>query len=245
MLTFVDHLFIFLLVVVQPIQGAVSYNRYVRLIKAGKKPDRVAYYRETLVLEWVALAALALAWWWFGRPAAALGFSMPGGNGFWIGCGVVLLMTVLLGWSWYRVTVMSEQDRVKQLESLGNLVHFLPRPGREFRYFFGLSITAGVVEEIIYRGFLFWYLIQFVPLWAVILLSSVAFGLAHSYQGLGGIIRTGLIGVAFAVLYATSGSIWLPILGHALLDILQGAMMIELFRKPPVDTGAHELEPPV
>ena len=240
--TLVDHLFIFMLVVVQPIYGAVSYNHYVRLVEAGEKPDRVAHYRETLVVEWAALAALALVWWWFGRTADGLGFSMPGGTGFWIGCGIILLMTVLLFWSWHKVIVMSEQDRAKQLDSLGKLIHFLPRPGREFNYFVGLSITAGVVEEIIYRGFLFWYLSQYVPLWAAILLSSVAFGLAHTYQGLAGGVRTGLIGVAFAVLYVTSGSIWLPILGHALLDILQGAMVIELFRRPPVEAEAHDEE---
>lgn len=127
---------------------------------------------------------------------------------------------------------MSAQERAEQVDSLGKLVHFMPRPGREYRYFFGLSMTAGVVEEIIYRGFLLWYLAQFMPTWAAVLLSSVAFGLSHSYQGLSGGIRTGLVGLGFAVLYVISGSIWLPIIGHALLDILQGAMVVELFRKP-------------
>lgn len=232
MTMFVDHLFIVLLVVVQPIYGAVSFRRYIESVEAGKTPDRIALYRQTLVLEWTALVVLALAWWLIGRPAVDLGLSMPRGSGFWIGCGLVLLMTVLLTWFWRRVCAMSAQERAEQVDSLGKLVHFMPRPGREYRYFFGLSMTAGVVEEIIYRGFLLWYLAQFMPTWAAVLLSSVAFGLSHSYQGLSGGIRTGLVGLGFAVLYVISGSIWLPIIGHALLDILQGAMVVELFRKP-------------
>lgn len=231
MLSFVDHLFIVLLVVVQPIHGAVTYRRYVQQIEAGKPAERITIYRQNLVLEWTALAVLALAWWLFGRPVAELGVSVPGGTGFWIGCGAVLLLTVSLAWFWRKATVMSEQEKTRQLDSLGNLVHFLPRPGREYRYFFGLSITAGVVEETVYRGFMLWYLAQFMPLWAAVLLSSIAFGLGHSYQGLAGGIRTGLVGLAFAVLYVVSGSIWLPIFGHALLDIMQGAMIVELFRK--------------
>jgi membrane protease YdiL (CAAX protease family) len=233
MLSFVDHLFIVLLVVVQPIHGAVTYRRYVRQIEAGMPANRVALYRQTLVLEWAALAVLALAWWLFGRPVMELGMSVPGGIGFWIGCGAVLL-----AWFWRKATALSEQERASQLDSLGNLVHFLPRPGREYRYFFGLSITAGVVEEIVYRGFMLWYLAHFMPLWAAVLLSSVAFGLGHSYQGLSGGVRTGLVGLVFAVLYVVSGSIWLPILGHALLDILQGAMIVELFRKRTVAAQA-------
>ena len=71
-----------------------------------------------------------------------------------------------------------------------------------------LSITAGVVEEIVYRGFVLWYLANFMPLWAALLLSSVFFGLGHSYQGKSGALRTGLVGLVFAILYVMSGSIW-------------------------------------
>ena len=82
-----------------------------------------------------------------------------------------------------------------------------------------------------YRGFVLWYLGQFMPLWAAVIVSSVAFGLGHSYQGASGALRCGLIGLAFAVFYIVTGSIWLPIIAHVVLDILQGMMLFELFRK--------------
>ena len=69
------------------------------------------------------------------------------------------------------------------------------------------------------------------PLWAALVLSSVFFGLGHSYQGKSGAVRTGLVGLVFAILYVVSGSIWLPIIGHAVFDILQGKMILELLRK--------------
>ena len=56
------------------------------------------------------------------------------------------------------------------------------------------------------------------------------FGLGHSYQGLNGCLRTGLAGLAFAVFYVLTGSIWLPILGHAVLDAVQGVTLREILR---------------
>ena len=72
------------------------------------------------------------------------------------------------------------------------------------------------------------YLGQFLPLWAVVLVSSIGFGLAHSYQGASGVVRVTLIGLAFGVFYALTGSIWLAMLAHAVLDILQGAYILEV-----------------
>jgi hypothetical protein len=53
----VDHIFIFLLFVVQPIHGAISYRRHVAKVKAGKKSDPARLYLETLALEWAALSS--------------------------------------------------------------------------------------------------------------------------------------------------------------------------------------------
>jgi len=50
--------------------------------------------------------------------------------------------------------------------------------------------------------------------------SSIVFGMAHLYQGLKGVLGTGLFGLAMALLYAWSGSLLLPIILHALLDLL-------------------------
>jgi membrane protease YdiL (CAAX protease family) len=68
------------------------------------------------------------------------------------------------------------------------------------------------------------------PLWGAVIVSSLIFGLGHEYQGVAGIMRTGLVGLLFAVLYVSSGSIWIPIIGHVLFDILQGKTILELFR---------------
>jgi membrane protease YdiL (CAAX protease family) len=97
----------------------------------------------------------------------------------------------------------------------GNLPNYLALLAVGFIY-------GGVIEEGIFRGFVIgWGSALFgsrsvIPL---VLLSSMAFGSAHLYQGLSGAISTGLIGLGFALLYVGTGKRLLaPMLAHAVLD---------------------------
>lgn len=229
----VDLLLLFALFVVQPIHSAREYHRYVARIEAGERPDRPQLYRKTMASMWVMLAVLAAIWWYLERSTSSLGFVSPAGAGFWIAAAVVLAGATYLVVAWQKCKQLDNEARAKHRAALGNLVHFLPRDNAELRVFFGLSATAGIVEEIVYRGFLVWCLALLMPLWLAIIVSSVAFGLAHTYQGPLGILRTGIAGLALGILYVASGSIWLPILAHILADALQGLSIRELLR----DTG--------
>ncbi len=226
-----DLLFLFLIIVVQPIYGAFSYRKFMQQVAAGNAPDRALIYRDTAIAEWAALLVLVVAWYWLGRPFADLGFVLAGGPGFFAGVGLLAVACLYLYRMQRKLRSMTTEERQVQVEALGDLVHFLPRTRRHLAHFTGLSVTAGIVEEVVYRGFVIWLLGNFVPLWAAVIISSVFFGLGHSYQGLEGALRTGAAGLAFAVLYVVSGSIWLPIIGHALIDILQGRLVFELLRR--------------
>jgi membrane protease YdiL (CAAX protease family) len=49
--------------------------------------------------------------------------------------------------------------------------------------------------------------------------TAIVFGWAHLYQGLTGVLATGALGGLLAILYAATGSLLLPVLLHALLDL--------------------------
>ncbi len=238
----VDHLFILLLFVAQPVLGHIAYRRYLQKIHAGTASDPVSLYTQTAILEWAVLFALLTSWYLLNRQLADLGFVAPGGLPFYVGIVLVGLLCAYLLHACRKVAALSPEQKQKQAAAMGELVHFLPRNERHYRYFFGVSLTAGVVEEIVYRGFAIWYLAHFMPVWGAIVLSSVFFGLAHSYQGAPGVLRTALVGFAFAWLYIYTGSLWLPIVGHALFDILQGRIIVTILSDVRVDTlatGAH------
>lgn len=228
----VDHVLVFLLFVAQPVYGYFEARRYAAWAQAGRSIDRVRFYRHTRWVEWTFLAVLGAAWFIYGRPIEDLGFVSPGGRGFWIGLAVVVVMIGLLLHSWRSARRnVSDTGQAEHPEYLRKIAQFIPQSARELRSFVGVSITAGIVEEVVYRGFVLWYLAQLMPLWIAVVVSSVAFGLGHAYQGANGAARAGLVGLAFAILYVGTGSIWLPIVAHAALDILQGAALYELLRK--------------
>jgi len=231
MIHLVDHLFIFMLFVVQPIHGARDFGKTLKRVEAGEPADRIKLYRETLSLEWVAFAVLACAWYLLGRPLADLGFVSPAGTGFWIGAAIVAAASAYLLFAWRQSMQMTTEEKGTHIASFGNLLHFLPQSGRDLRHFTALSITAGIVEETIYRGFVLWYLFQYMPAWAAVVVSAIGFGLGHSYQGAGGVARVTVLGLVFGALYIFTGSIWVPIVGHILLDALQGLSFVEILRK--------------
>lgn len=85
-------------------------------------------------------------------------------------------------------------------------------------------IYGGVIEEVIFRGFVIgWGSKLLGKKWLIplILLSSVVFGSAHRYQGPAGAVSAGLNGLVFAVLYAASGRrLLVPMLAHAVADVI-------------------------
>jgi membrane protease YdiL (CAAX protease family) len=229
-MTLFDHFLILMLFLVQPIHGWLSFRRYLRKIAAGEPADRPRLYRETLILEWVFLAVLLAVFFGLSRDLSTLGFVTAGGTGFWICAALIAIGSVALILSTKSVRQLSQSARNEQRAAFGDLGHFMPQDDRDLASFYRISVTAGIVEEIVFRGFVLWYLTFFIGLWPAVLVSSVAFGLAHSYQGLGGIMRTGLVGLAFGALFVFSGSIWLPIVGHILVDVLQGRQLREIYR---------------
>ena len=227
-MTAVDHLFILLLFVGQPIYGWYSYRQFVRKVNAGTPANRVAVYANTFGGEWLALSALLASWLYFERDLAELGFVAISGNGFYISLALVVVVALILLRSWRTTKGFDREERAKQRSDMGDLVHFLPHNKEELKEFCALSLTAGVVEEIIYRGFALWYLSTFMPMWAAVLVSAIAFGFGHSYQGPLGVLRVTVVGIAFGALYVVSGSLWLPIVAHALFDVLQGLIIVNV-----------------
>jgi membrane protease YdiL (CAAX protease family) len=228
---FVDHLFVFLVFIVYPVYGFFDARRYLERVKSGEPENRPRIYVETSIIQWAFLAVFGATWLIFGRPWSDLGFVPAAGLPFWIGTVVLVAFIALLVFSWQTAKRESAEKRAKQLEGLGEMLPFVPQTRRELSYFFLVSLTAGIVEEVVYRGFTFWYLGSFLPLWVVVLLSSVGFGAIHFYMGVNGAVRAGLVGLGFALFYVLTGSIWLPIVAHIALDMLQGLLFAELSRK--------------
>jgi membrane protease YdiL (CAAX protease family) len=85
-------------------------------------------------------------------------------------------------------------------------------------------IAGGVMEEIVFRGFLITRLKKVfgehpASLVLILLISSIPFGLAHQYQGAAGMWSTGLIAVILGIIFIKNNcNLWLPILTHGFIN---------------------------
>jgi membrane protease YdiL (CAAX protease family) len=86
-----------------------------------------------------------------------------------------------------------------------------------------LSISAGICEEIVFRGYLQQ---QFGAatrsLAAGVILQGAVFGLAHTYQGWKQVIVIAVLGILYGALVAWRRNLRASMISHAALDIFEG-----------------------
>src|SRR5258708_39245840 len=185
---------------------------------------RVGEYVRTMAIEW-ALAVAVLARLALGhRPLSAIGLAWPHGVLGWVVSAAAIAFTLWLLGVQSRTATGSERGRAAVAKGLAQMAWMLPRERREFAAFSGLSLTAGVCEEILFRG----HLMAFFDSLVGPILGTVAaialFGIAHAYQGKAGVMRTGMVGLFMALVYRATGSLLAPIVMHALIDLSGGRL---------------------
>ncbi|MFP7761101.1 CPBP family intramembrane glutamic endopeptidase [Marisediminicola sp. LYQ85] len=109
---------------------------------------------------------------------------------------------------------------VDTVPTIGDIHTLLPRNRRELPYGAALSVNAGIVEELLFRLALPAIVFGVTGSALVAIVASVAvFGALHAYQGVAGVVGSTVIGAALMALYLATGSILLPIVAHALIDV--------------------------
>jgi membrane protease YdiL (CAAX protease family) len=206
-----------LLVAVQPFAGRKRYRRLLARL-AIDPTARLAHYRSGIIVQWTIVGLVVVIGLLGGRRAASIGLQRPGDA--WDGWWPVLQVGVLLVVS--TIVMRRPSMRAPLRRQASGFLALLPSTTHERQTFAGLAITAGTCEEIVYRGFLMAYLSWLLPGvtsgWIVVL-SAVAFGLAHAYQGPRGIVLTGIVGATLGALVVASGSLLPAIAVHALVDL--------------------------
>lgn len=221
-----SHLLVAYIVLVEPIWGARTYRKLKRDISEEDRDSgsaRVRFYRLGILDEWLWVAVILLIVVLGGQALADLGLELEAPSPEVL----TIILAMALGASFPLLAMWARSRRSgerlgEQFERMLEPVRALLPYGRKERRLFGaLSVTAGICEEILFRGFLLFYLQEVfgTTLWVAVAVSSLIFGLCHIYQGTLAVLTTGAFGAAMAILYLFSGSLLLPIIVHALLDL--------------------------
>ena len=222
-----DHLVVFAFAVVLPAYARYNYPRFKRAVENGVPGVRPRQYIRTLTRQWLLVALALTVWLREGRSLPALGLGTPGGAGFWAALALAILLAQL--WrSQIRAALRDEHARARLLDQLRAVAPILPQSPRELRLFTLLSFTAGICEELLFRGYLIWYLESHFGIEAAVVTSGIAFGLGHIYQGRAQALKIVVLGLVLGLFYVGSGTLWIPMALHAALDAAQGRLAMKL-----------------
>ena len=228
MLTPADHVLVLLIVVGLPLRALFGI-RALRAAPALSVPElRRRLWGRAIATQW--LLAVLVLWHWrmTFRSLASLGLVLRPTAGL-AGVLVGLTTIVILVSRQRRALVSDESLRARVRDRLAAVERLMPHAAHEFPLFAGLACTAGLCEEFLFRGYLLWYAVHFLPFGFACVAQALVFGVCHAYQGRRGVLLTTLAGAFFTGVLLVAGSIWPAMLIHALMDLHAGDLARRVF----------------
>jgi membrane protease YdiL (CAAX protease family) len=213
-------LIFFVLGVILPWRGRARMKKLLAMPHVSTM-ERLTLYASTIAFQWFAVAVAAWRAWAHGFTASQLGLTIHGKTRIIVAAIVGAATIATLQWLNLRRVGRIPVEARGSLQAIAERI--LPQSTVELFPYLALAITAGLCEEFLYRGFAMAVLVHLgLQAWAVVLLSSVLFGLAHSYQGRGGIVMTLLIGLILGTSRFAYDSLVPAILWHSAVDVVAG-----------------------
>ena len=210
-----------------PLYTWIEHRQDQRREVEGRARSLVQRYRGTMLMLWGASALVVAAWIGAGRPLADLGLGASGGFWFFVALAAAIVGSLLYGAQVFTIrrnaTARAElRDMLHKQQGVDSMFPSTPAQMVTFRW---VALTAGITEELLFRGFLIWALAHWMPVWAAAALSLAIFTLAHLYQG----TARALVGVLIAggvmtALTLVSGSLLPAMILHIAVDLAGGEM---------------------
>ncbi|MFZ0523410.1 MAG: CPBP family intramembrane glutamic endopeptidase, partial [Candidatus Acidiferrales bacterium] len=215
----IQHLIALFLIAIAPIWDHFATER----LKASKDSRlKIAYYRTMVIVGWLtSVIALAAVGW-----RAILTFNFSAASPSWLPqragartfvAGVLIGLLLAIAFSALQAR-RSAAIHEKMEKAFLRFSFILPLTSAERIWWIFVSLTAGITEEILYRGFLIHYFFSapFHAAFAVaVIVSCVIFGAGHLYQGIAGVIFSAILGLIFSAIFLMTGNLLLPMILHA------------------------------
>lgn len=200
------------------------------LIGIGDDPTELLRNLNQGVLIFLLVVTILFQWTIFLVNYVTLYFE---GTGL-AGVGLTRLRTIDFAWggafflcAWLLLTGLAWLLGKIGLPLPGEIELLIPKDAFGKVVWVAVSFTAGFCEEIGFRGYLMTRLriMGRFRSWLIpTVVSAVAFGVCHAYQGVPGFILISVYGALFSLLYIRTGRLWPCIIAHFFQDF--GALFL-------------------
>jgi len=198
----------------------------LRLINGSAAPPQAGpihpanlwkFYAQTLIYEWILVGVV-----WIGIRLKQIKLQeLIGGR--WPTIGHALADLIIGAAICVTMFYLGDElgEWLKPANGDGNSINVVPQDSLEMALWVALSVTAGVVEEVVFRGYLQTQFVRFgMPLILAIFAQTFVFAAGHIYEGLFSVTVIAAYGVLLGLLAAGLRSLRPLIIGHVMFDIV-------------------------
>jgi membrane protease YdiL (CAAX protease family) len=182
-------------------------------------PNVLPLYLSLIVMEW----GLFLYVWRSGlRRTGTKLRDLIGGR--WRGPADIAVDAGLAAGLWAAWMIVEKGiDRLLIPSQAASIQTFLPRRPGEILLWVGVCVSAGICEDVVFRGY---FQKQFEAFtnsrWIALFLQAALFGISHGYQGLEACFKIAVYGAMFGLLALWRRSLRPGMIAHSGTDILSG-----------------------
>ena len=212
-----------ILAVLVPFHGVLAYGRLQMVDGVIPLRRKLRLYSTIVMMEWGLVAATLAVAHHHGLKPRDLGQTI-GNAGISLAVTALglLALLVLTGFNIHQIRHAGREELEVTVQRARK---FVPVGRREGTAFAGVALTAGICEEILYRGWLVSFLgALFGSIWIGMIAAAAVFGIGHAYQGRLGMLATGLLGLLFGSMFVLVKSLVPGQVIHAAIDIVNGIL---------------------
>jgi hypothetical protein len=206
------------------ILAAIAFVGYFSIHhqSAGRSPHRLLLYVTTMAWEW-----LVFGYVYWGLRRRGKSFRNIAGDR-WKGASSFFRdVAIAFGFWIAALVVLSLVAHAVHATGMAEAAHLLAPQGiLESIFWVALSVTAGICEETIFRGYLQRQFVAWTRSAPVgVILSAVLFGAGHIYQGTKATVVIAVYGLLFGILAEARQNLRPGMMTHAWHDAITGLIV--------------------
>jgi membrane protease YdiL (CAAX protease family) len=212
-----------------PISGYLKVKNLKKRIAEGENHRKIKFFYSTIFWSWIPIFLIFIM-----MPISGVSFESIGIKWInidtssvskWILFPAIGFYFFFLFYNIYSIIIFkyNEERRAKAAMGIPNDFNsFLPTTQNERGIWDLVSVSAGISEEILYRGYFFFALAVVFPnlsISHILLISTILFGIGHIYLGKE-LIKATLLGLMFGIFYIVFDSVIPVIIFHITQDLV-------------------------
>lgn len=198
-----------------PIYSMMGSGEQVKKLILESPELKISMYVQSIIFQWIMVVLILVSIFYNGDSVDNIGLKFLDQPLLVLGLLVAGLLSL---WIFDNYDI-PKLDVEKFKRRNKDVMYLIPTNQKEHNWAVAISFTAGICEEIIFRGFTFWQLSQFLPIIPSILIVNLFFALSHFATKMKNMVFAFLFGILWSITFLWTGSLWLAMLMHIIIDL--------------------------